>query len=223
MYKQTDTFQIQRDNMVSYQIERRGIRDSRVLSALREVPRHLFVPEIYQDSAYEDGPLPIGSNQTISQPYIVALMTHLLQLQGDENVLEVGTGSGYQAAILAKLAKTVHTIEIHAELTKKATAIFAALDLDNIYVHVGDGSLGWEPASPYHAIVVTAAAPSVPQPLLQQLSDRGRLVIPVGPPRGQILEVWQREGESFHQRENIPVSFVPLRGRYGWTVEAWER
>ena len=209
--------------MVIHQIERRGIRDKRVLEALKIVPRHVFVPESMQDSAYEDGPLPIGCKQTISQPYIVALMTSLLRLEGEENVLEIGTGSGYQAAILAILAKTVHTVELHPQLAEQAAAVLHSLGYDNVHVHVGDGSQGWEPAAPYDAIIVTAAAPEVPKPLLNQLSEGGRLVIPVGPSYVQTLEVWQREGNQFTSERDIPVSFVPLRGKYGWSEEEWNR
>ena len=200
--------------MIDDQIISRGISDDRVLHAFRSVPRHLFVAEEYQHLAYSDCPLPIGFGQTISQPYIVALMTNLLQLSGDERVLEVGTGSGYQAAIAAHMAKEVHTIEFVAELATRAKKLLS--DYPNIFCYFGDGSLGWEEASPYDAIIVTAAAPKAPQDLLNQLKDGGRLVIPVGKKGYQVLEVWTRHGDDFDCDEVIEVAFVPLRGKYGW-------
>jgi protein-L-isoaspartate(D-aspartate) O-methyltransferase len=174
-----------------------------------------------QEHAYDDSPLPIGSGQTISQPYIVALMTSLVALQGDEIVLEIGTGSGYQAAVLACLAKTVHTIERHAALAGWAGSTLEDLAYKNVFVHLGDGSLGWPDAAPYQAIIVTAAAPRPPQPLLDQLDEGGRLVIPVGERRLQDLQVWQREGEHFTWETIIPVAFVPMRGEHGWKEDQW--
>jgi protein-L-isoaspartate(D-aspartate) O-methyltransferase len=171
--------------------------------------------------AYEDFPLRIGKGQTISQPYVVALMTDLLQLKGDEKILEVGTGSGYQAAVLSKLVKTVHTVERHAELAEKAQAILCALGMLNVCVHIGDGSCGWPDAAPYDGVLVTAAAPKPPQPLLDQLNDGGRLVIPVGDRYMQDLQVWQRQDDDFHHERNINVAFVPLRGQFGWQDEDW--
>lgn len=202
--------------MVRRQIERRGIHTARVLEAFRSVPRHRFLPAQDWPYAYDDCPLPIGLGQTISQPYIVALMSDLLQLHGDETVLEVGTGSGYQAAILGRLARQVHTIERHEMLADRAEKTLQALGLDNVCVHCGDGSLGWPAAAPYQGILVTAAAPAAPRPLLEQLDEGARLVLPVGSPGFQVLEVWQRFGESWKHEEIIPVAFVPLRGRYGW-------
>jgi protein-L-isoaspartate(D-aspartate) O-methyltransferase len=210
----------QRNRMVDDQIFERGIRDSRVLDALRSVPRHRFVPPRERHMAYTDGPLLIGHNQTISQPYIVALMTELLELRGDEVVLEVGTGSGYQAAILGLLAREVHTIERHAELATHAQAVLEEIGLANVHVHVGDGSAGLPAFAPYQAIIVTAAAPRVPQPLLDQLADGGRLVLPVGSLGGQALERWVRRGDQYSHRVNTAVAFVPLRGEYGWQ-EDW--
>ena len=209
-----DQFEIDRHNMVEKQIVGRGLRDPRLLAAFESVPRHLFVLEDYRYFAYEDGPLPIGFEQTISQPYIVALMTNLLQLNGDERVLEVGTGSGYQAAILAHMAHEVHTIEFLPELAARAKRLLS--DYPNVFCHVGDGSLGWQEAAPYDAIIVTAAAPKTPQPLLDQLMDGGRLVIPVGKRGYQILEVWTRHENQFDCDEMIEVAFVPLQGKYGW-------
>jgi len=202
--------------MVEEQLLRRDIFDERVLSAMRGVERHLFVPLEHRHLAYADGPLPIGLGQTISQPYIVALMTQLLHLKGTEIVLEVGTGSGYQAAVLAFLARQVHTVERHAELAKDARRLFTDLGIDNIQVHIGDGSLGLQDNAPYDGILVTAAAPHVPKPLYEQLNDPGRLVIPVGSRYGQYLECWKREGQDYIKESITPVAFVPLIGVHGW-------
>ena len=209
-----DQFEIDRHNMVEKQIVGRGLRAPRLLTAFESVPRHLFVLGEDRQYAYTDGPLPIGFDQTISQPYIVALMTNLLQLAGNERVLEVGTGSGYQSAILAHMAQEVHTIEFLPELALRAKRLLSGYP--NVFCHVGDGSLGWQEASPYDAIIVTAAAPKTPQTLLDQLKEGGRLVIPVGKRGYQILEVWTRHGNEFDHDEMIEVAFVPLRGKYGW-------
>lgn len=209
-------FKSERETMVSNQIARRGVTDDRVLAAMRAVPRHLFVPEEVRHLAYLDCPVQIGSGQTISQPYIVALMTSLLEIEPAQNVLDVGTGSGYQAAILAELAAQVYTIERHPELAEKARDRLSEVGYKNISVHVGDGTQGLEEFSPYDRILVAAAGPSVPEPLLNQLSDGGRLVIPVGSKFGQHLEIWRKEGEKFHKQQHIPVIFVPLVGKYGW-------
>jgi protein-L-isoaspartate(D-aspartate) O-methyltransferase len=216
MDKIFDSYERERARMVRSQIEMRKISDPRLLKVMRQVPRHLFVPEDQRFWAYRDSALPIGSGQTISQPYIVALMTEALALTGDEKVLEVGTGSGYQAAILAELAREVHTIELHAELSKEAKRIFDELGLANIHVHVGDGSQGLPDEEPFDAIMVTAAAPKSPQVLLDQLKDGGRMVIPVGSRRYQELRRWVRRGDEFDSDSMIPVMFVPLLGRFGW-------
>jgi protein-L-isoaspartate(D-aspartate) O-methyltransferase len=215
-------FERERHRMVYEQIERRGIRHPGVLHAMRTVPRHLFVPPELQEYAYDDGALGIGSGQTISQPYIVALMTSLLALKGDENILEVGTGSGYQAAILSYLGANVHTIERHPELAHEAQHRLYSLGLDNVIVHVGDGSEGWPDAAPYQAIMVTAAAPHLPQTLADQLADGGRLVLPVGARRRQELQLWQRSGDLLDYESIIPVAFVPLRGKHGWQEDDWK-
>lgn len=212
----------ERNHMVERQLETRDIRDRRVLNAMRTVPRHRFVPSEYSHMAYSDGPLPIGSGQTISQPYIVALMTQMLRLEGHETVLEIGTGSGYQAAILAYLASEVHTIERHAELAEHAAQVLKSLELTNVKVHIRDGTLGLPEFAPYQAILVTAAAPQVPQTLLNQLDDGGRLIIPVGGRLGQTLERWERHGSEYTSEAQIPVAFVPLRGRHGWQEGEWE-
>jgi protein-L-isoaspartate(D-aspartate) O-methyltransferase len=210
-----------RQRMINEQIIARGIQDERVLEALKKVPRHWFVPEEYAHIAYSDSPLPIGNGQTISQPYIVALMTELLELEGDETVLEVGTGSGYQAALLAHLAQRVYTIERHAILAEKAEKVLQLLGLNNVSVHVGDGSLGLQKYSPYQAMVVTAAAPRVPQQFFDQLDEGGRLVIPEGGLGGQILDRWRKSGREYKQEHIAPVAFVPLRGEYGWKEDNW--
>ncbi len=210
-----------RNRMVTEQIVSRGVTDERVLDALRRVPRHWFVPEEYANIAYSDSPLPIGEGQTISQPYIVALMTELLELEGDENVLEVGTGSGYQAALLAYLARQVHSIERHAGLADKADEVLLRMGLTNVMVHVGDGTLGLLKYAPFHAIMVTAAAPRVPQPLFDQLADGGRLVLPEGGAGGQVLNRWRKLADGYKQEHIAPVAFVPLRGQHGWKENNW--
>lgn len=211
----------ERERMVREQIAARGVRDERVLAAMRRVPRHLFVPSEHRDRAYADGPLPIGEGQTISQPYIVGLMSALLRLSGEETVLEVGTGSGYQAAILGYLARQVHTIERHAALAKRARSLLAEIGLTNVLSHTGDGSKGLPKYAPFDAILVTAAAPQVPKPLLEQLAESGRLAIPVGQMEGQTLEVWHRQAGRYKREDVLPVAFVPLRGEYGWQNETW--
>jgi protein-L-isoaspartate(D-aspartate) O-methyltransferase len=212
----------ERLRMVDEQLRARDIRDPRVLAAMEAVPRHWFVPPEHRRLAYADGPLPIGSDQTISQPYIVALMTQLLGLRGPEDVLEIGTGSGYQAAVLAHLARSVHTIERHDGLARRAAQILQELGLLNVTVHVGDGSQGLAEHAPYVAILVTAAAPLVHQDLLVQLAEGGRLVIPVGGQGMQYLERWTRRGSDYDQETLVPVAFVPLRGRLGWKEDSWD-
>jgi len=213
----------QREYMVREQIERRGIRDPQVLAAMRNVPRHQFVPPDQRHWAYSDGALRIEMGQTISQPYIVALMTELMQLQGGETVLEVGTGSGYQAAVLAQIAGQVYTIERHPPLAESARQILGKLKIENVAIHIGDGTLGLEEFAPYQAIMVTAAAPKVPKPLLNQLGEGGRLVIPVGGKYSQTLQVWQRRGTKFKQKAITAVAFVPLLGDEGWKEKDWKR
>lgn len=211
-----ELYAAERQRMVDEQIAGRDIRDKGVLRAMLSVPRHLFVPEEHRRLAYRDGPLPIGGGQTISQPYIVALMTQLLELRGDEKVLEIGTGSGYQAAILSELAREVHSIERDPRLAEGAAKVLAVLNKVNVTVHTGDGSLGLPEYAPYQAILVTAAAPQVPPVILEQLAEGGRLVLPIGGRMEQYLEKWQRCGDEFIQDVLVPVAFVPLRGKYGW-------
>jgi protein-L-isoaspartate(D-aspartate) O-methyltransferase len=204
-------FKAMREKMVETQIKARGVKDPRVLSALRKVERDRFVPEEYLDSAYADQPLPIGEGQTISQPYIVALMTELLDLKGDEKVLEIGTGSGYQAAILAELAKEVYTIEIVESLASMANKRLLALGYKNIRVKVGDGYLGWPEAAPFDAIIVTAAPDHIPKPLIEQLKEGGRMVVPVGTYAQELKKIVKRSGK-IETTDVIPVVFVPMTG-----------
>jgi len=216
------SYESKRQRMVEEQFVRRDITDKRVLDAMQKVPRHIFIPEEHRHLAYSDCPLPIGQNQTISQPYIVALMTQMLALEGNEAVLEIGTGSGYQAAVLSQVAQEVYTIERYEILAQQAQKSINQLDIKNITLQVGDGTLGWPEHAPYDAILTTAAAPKVPQPLLDQLVDGGRLVIPVGGRIGQHLESWFREGKKFRHEQTVAVAFVPLLGKHGWKDNAWD-
>jgi protein-L-isoaspartate(D-aspartate) O-methyltransferase len=206
----------QRFEMVKYQIEARGIRDLRVLEAMREIPRHLFVPEPYREAAYRDSPLPIGESQTISQPYIVALMTELLELGPTDRVLEIGTGSGYQAALLSRLAAEVVTVERLSGVADGARKNLAARGIKNVEVIVGDGTLGYPGQAPYQGIIITACAPEVPASLIAQLADGGRLVAPVGSRDFQELTKLVRHGGSVERSTFGGVAFVPLIGAYGW-------
>jgi protein-L-isoaspartate(D-aspartate) O-methyltransferase len=198
-----------RREMVEDQIRARGVKDRRVLEAMRKVERHLFVPSHLRHLAYEDFPLPIGEGQTISQPYIVALMTELLALKGTERILEIGTGSGYQAAILAELVKEVYTIEILEPLAKQSERLFRELNYRNIKVKLGDGFLGWSEFSPFDGIIVTCAPDKIPSPLLEQLAEGGRLVIPVGALRQELKLVRKVKGK-IQEEDIIPVRFVPM-------------
>jgi protein-L-isoaspartate(D-aspartate) O-methyltransferase len=211
-----EEFRIARRKMVEDQIAARGVLNPQILAVMESVPRHLFVRADDQAWAYADGPLPLGHGQTISQPYIVALMTELLHLKSTDRVLEIGTGSGYQAAILGELSAEVHTVEMIPDLATQASMILNDLGYNNIHVHTWDGSLGWPEAAPYDGILVAAAAPSAPQPLLDELANGARLVLPVGGRGYQHLEVWKRKGNDFERRDDIAVAFVPLRGEFGW-------
>jgi protein-L-isoaspartate(D-aspartate) O-methyltransferase len=208
---QADEMTAKRLRMVSSQIAARDVRDPRVLAAMERVPRHLFVPSELRAQAYDDYPLPIGNDQTISQPYIVALMTSLLDLRGGERVLEIGTGSGYQAAVLAEIAGEVYSIEILEPLVDRAGSTLAEIGYRNVVLRHGDGYAGWPDKAPFDGIVVTAAAPRVPQPLLEQLKVGGKLVIPVGR-FFQDLLVYTRTPNGFEKRNVIPVRFVPMTG-----------
>ena len=198
--------------MVETQLRRRGIHDQRVLAAMMQIPQHEFVPEQYRDLAYEDHPIPIAEGQTISQPFIVALSLQALSLQGTEQVLEVGTGSGYQTALLTVLAQHVFSIERHESLARSAATILAQLGLTNVRVTVGDGSLGWRDCAPFEAMLISAAAPSVPRGLLEQLSEQGRMVIPVGPPQAQVLELVRKTEGRVRVERILDCRFVPLVG-----------
>ncbi|HOV90085.1 MAG TPA: protein-L-isoaspartate(D-aspartate) O-methyltransferase [Syntrophorhabdaceae bacterium] len=212
-----DEYYGKRQQMVETQIAKRGIKDPRVLQAMRKVPRHLFVDDALWYQAYEDHPLPIGEKQTISQPYIVALMTEALQLVGNEKVLEIGAGSGYQTAILAELAEQVYSIERLPGLAKTARKILDRLQYKNVVITVRDGTEGWEEHSPYDAIIVTAAAPHIPKPLFEQLKIGGRLVIPIGGELSQELMVYTKTDESSSDIENLGgCRFVKLIGTQGW-------
>ena len=201
-----------RERMVAEQIASRGVKDPLTLAALRQVPRHHFVPEASRAQAYDDHPLPIGHDQTISQPYIVAFMTEALRLQGGETVLEVGTGCGYQAAVLSIIAARVYTIEIVPPLAEESARRLSALGYANVHVRAGDGYAGWPEEAPFDAIIVTAAAPRIPEVLKTQLKDGGRLIVPVGE-ESQELVVVVRRGNTYEERRVLPVRFVPMTGR----------
>ena len=203
--------------MVAEQLIPRNISDKAVLEACRRVPRHEFVPEKLRQSAYSDYPLPIGENQTISQPYMVALMTECLKLKGGEKVLEVGTGSGYQAAILGEIAGEVYSVERFKDLADNADRVLGLLGYKNIHIKVGDGTLGWSDFAPYDGIVVTAGAPSIPESLVKQLKDGGSLVIPVDRGGfGQVLTLVERIGQTTRTSDICACTFVPLVGKEGW-------
>ena len=202
--------------MVESQIRRRGVTDERVLHAMTSVPRHEFVPPLWTNRAYADEPLPIGHGQTISQPYIVAAMVAALALTGSENVLEIGTGCGYQAAVVSLLAGKVHSVEILPELAHPAAERLQRLGDCNVHVHCGDGTLGWPEFSPYDAILIAAAAPAVPEPLVEQLAEGGRLIAPVGGEDKQELQLMTKREGQLIVRQVGPCRFVPLMGRHGW-------
>lgn len=209
-------YEVLRKRMVDEQLIRRGIKNKSVLDVFYKVERHKFIPEDLRDSAYADFPLPIGESQTISQPYIVALMTESLDLTGREKVLEIGMGSGYQAAILAELAREVYTIERFDTLAKKAEAVLGELGYTNIKIKVGDGTLGWPEAAPFDRIIVTAASPQVPPPLIDQLGESGKLILPKGESFSQVLTLVEKTGNKLEYFEICSCVFVPLVGKYGW-------
>jgi protein-L-isoaspartate(D-aspartate) O-methyltransferase len=212
-------FQKARERMVESQLIARGVKDPRVLDAMRKIPRHMFVDEALQNQAYNDHPLPIGDKQTISQPYIVALMTEALRLQGNEKVLEIGTGSGYQTAVLAELADRVFSIERIAALSFRANQILRKLGYSNCILRIADGTMGWPDESPFDAIIVTAGSPSAPQPLIDQLAVGGRLVLPVGDHLSQELTLVERAPEGIRKTPMGGVRFVALVGKWGWEEE----
>lgn len=214
-----DRYKKLREWMVETQIVERGIKDKRVIDVMKKIPRHLFVPEDIMDNAYDDRALPIGHGQTISQPYIVALMTELLELNGDEKVLEIGTGSGYQAAVLAELTKEVHTIERIQILAEEAKKKFEKLGYKNITVYIKDGTEGLPEEAPFDRIIITAATPEIPEPLILQLKEGGIIVAPVGERYGQYMLKAEKKGSELEKHYLIPVAFVPLIGKYGWKEE----
>jgi protein-L-isoaspartate(D-aspartate) O-methyltransferase len=205
--------------MVEHQLRRRGIKDPRVLSAMERVPRHRFLPHADEPGAYNDYPLPIGDGQTISQPYMVALMTEALRLNGDERVLEIGTGSGYQAAILAELSGEVYSIERFATLGERASSLLADLGYHGVTVLVGDGSSGYPEKAPYDRIIVTAACPKIADPWVEQLADGGILVAPVGDRWGQTLTRVTKRGDGLDHQNLGGCVFVPLIGEHGWDCD----
>ena len=216
MERPHDPYERERLRMVEEQLVRRGLSDARVLDALRKVPRHLFVEEALRDRAYGDHPLPIGEEQTISQPYIVALMTQLLEVSDRDKVLEIGTGSGYQTAVLAELARRVCSIERLPRLAERARALLEQLGYANVWVRVGSGTLGWPDEAPFDRILVTAGGPSVPPPLFQQLAEGGRLVLPLGDPVNQTLTVVEKVRGEMKTQEHGECKFVKLVGKYAW-------
>jgi len=213
---QRERFARERERMVEEQLVRRGITDARVLEAMRKIPREKFVEKAFEDRAYGDHPLPIGEGQTISQPYMVALMTGLLELTGAEKVLEVGTGSGYQTAVLAELARRVCSIERIPALAARARATLEELGYTNVWIRIANGSLGWPDEAPFDRILVTAAAPAVPPPLFDQLAEGGRLVLPIGNATAQTLTVIEKVNGVMRTREEAGCVFVKLIGKYGW-------
>ncbi len=213
-----DKYEALRIEMVRRQVKGRGVSDERVLRAMDRVPRHIFVPEDLKEESYSDYPLPVGEGQTISQPYIVGLMTEHLALKGGERVLEIGTGSGYQTAMLAELAKKVYTVERIERLGLKAREAAALLGIDNVEFRIGDGSLGWEDEAPFDRILVTAAAPAVPEALTSQLAAGGRMVIPVGQKALQDLVIVKKENGNLTTKKAEGCVFVPLIGEYGHEI-----
>jgi protein-L-isoaspartate(D-aspartate) O-methyltransferase len=212
----TDGYDVRRQHMVKRQIAARGVKDPRVLQAMREIPRHLFVREHLRSQAYEDFALPIEGGQTISQPYVVARMTELLDLDGGHSVLEIGTGSGYQTLILARLARRVYSMERVPELTKRAIERLRPFQLDNVKIQTFDGTYGWSDAAPFDRILVTAGAPEVPSPYFDQLVEGGKLVIPEGDRDSQRLMLYEKTADGIRREAGEQVAFVPLIGRHGW-------
>lgn len=209
-------WELDRLRMVEGQLKSRGISDERVLQAMGKVPRHKFVPQDCQESAYSDGPLPIGEGQTVSQPYMVGIMTQCLELKGEEKVLEIGTGSGYQSAVLVELARELFTIERLPSLAERAKSVLSELSYDRFHVKIADGTKGWPEEAPFDGIIVTAGAPVVPGTLIDQLNEGGRMVIPVGSRFSQRLYKLIKKVGKIIQEEDTMCVFVPLIGEYGW-------
>jgi protein-L-isoaspartate(D-aspartate) O-methyltransferase len=216
-FEEKDKYVLERLKMVRDQIRSRGINDTAVLEAISEIPREEFVPQAYRFQAYADGPVPIGLGQTISQPYIVALMTQSLHADSKCDVLEIGTGSGYQTAILAKIAKKVCTIEKHAQLSESAQAVLGRIGITNVEFYVGDGTCGWPESRTFDRIIITAAAPRPPQPLVEQLADGGMMVIPIGDRYSQRLSLCRKNGDTLQTSFICDCRFVPLTGKYGFS------
>lgn len=211
-------YSIARRRMVEQLVKGRGVRDPLVIQAMLSVPRHLFVEEAFQGQAYSDFSLPIGEKQTISQPFIVGRMTECLMLKGGETVLEIGTGSGYQAAVLSKIAARVYSVERHPSLARRARRILDSTGCNNVHIKVTDGTVGWEEQAPFDAIIVTAASPSIPKKYYEQLAPGGRLVIPVGELGGQVLKRLLRDNsDGFFEEDILDCRFVPLVGQFGWS------
>jgi protein-L-isoaspartate(D-aspartate) O-methyltransferase len=211
-----EKYQVAREKMVQEQLVERNIKDQRVLDAMRKVPRHLFVEKKFWNKAYDDSPIQIECSQTISQPYMVAIMTELLELKGDEKVLEIGTGSGYQTAILAELAKEVFSIERHSILVTRATLLLEDLGYTNVHIKLGNGTIGWPDNTFFDAMIVAAGAPEIPEELLRQLKSYGKLVIPVGTNQQQDLLLVSKRGDSYLKKKICACVFVPLIGANGW-------
>ncbi|MDA2938132.1 protein-L-isoaspartate(D-aspartate) O-methyltransferase [Acidobacteria bacterium AH-259-A15] len=211
-----DPFRIDRERMVEHQLKKRSIHDPRVLQAFRRVPRHEFVPENLRQQAYADGPLPIGEGQTISQPYMVAIMTQVAEITPGNRILEIGTGSGYQTAILLEMAAEVYTIERVPQLSEQALETLRRLNYTEVHTRAANGTLGWEEEAPFDAILVTAGAPQIPRPLLDQLAIGGRLVIPLDEDYSQVLYIVRRTEEGFEKKRGERCTFVPLIGEHGW-------
>lgn len=217
---QPDPHRRQREMMVEQQIKARGVKEPRVLEAMKTVPRERFVPNERRSEAFVDGAMAIGAGQTISQPYMVGSMTALLQVEPEDTVLEIGTGSGYQTAVLAHLARRVFTMERLGELQMPAKTLLSELGVDNVSYHVGDGTLGWPEKAPFERIIVTAGAPKLPEPLVDQLADGGRMVIPIGGSSEQTLTIVERHGEKIRELPQYMCRFVKLIGAAGWPKEA---
>jgi protein-L-isoaspartate(D-aspartate) O-methyltransferase len=209
-------FAVLRRRMVEEQLAPRGIEDPRVLGVFSKVERHRFIPEDFKGSAYADYPVPIGEGQTISQPFIVALMTQCLGVSAQDKILEIGTGSGYQAAILAELAKEVYTVERIESLAKRAEVLLGDLGYQNIKIKVDDGTLGWKENAPFNKIIITAASPRIPLPLTEQLAENGRLILPLGESFSQVLTLVEKKANRLESQQICGCVFVPLVGKYGW-------